>query len=423
MHFLVFDRSNKNGVCRRASWLLSTLVFLLGFCIPSSTPALGQEATTTAATSPWLVRPSGTVRFATFNVAMNRERDGQLLEDLETGNNAQAKQVAEILQRVRPDVVLLCELDRDPQGKSLEVFCDKYLQQPQNDQEPIKYTFRFFAPSNTGIDSGIDLDGNGKTGEANDAFGFGQFPGQYAMAVLSRFPIDKQQVRTFQKFVWIDMPEAHWPQNPDTKQDYYPPESKDLFRLSSKSHWAIPMQTPQGTMYFVTAHPTPPVFDGPEDRNGLRNHDEIRLIADLVDPERGKYVVDDRGLAGGLPAGSKFVIAGDLNADPNDGDSSLSAIDQLLSHPLLQTNSVPASEGAREASAQQGGVNLEHQGPARYDTSDFNDQRVGNLRLDYVLPSRNLDVESCGVFWPKAGQPGAGLIEASDHRLVWVDVK
>lgn len=397
------------------------LLLNLGWCLPSSTVA--QEAADPDERNPWQIRSSDSVRFATFNVAMNRPQAGQLLEELETGNNAQARQIAEIIQRVRPDVLLLCELDRDQQQRTLDVFCEEYLQQPQQQQEAIHYPYRFFAASNTGLDSGIDLDGNGKTSEANDAFGFGQFPGQYAMAVLSRFPIKTKQVRTFQKFAWTKMPQAHWPQLPEQQQDYYPENAKEIFRLSSKSHWVIPINTPQGTIHFVTAHPTPPVFDGPEDRNGLRNHDEIRLLADIVDPRRGHYVVDDQGVAGGLPEGSSFVIAGDLNADPNDGDSSLSAIDQLLKHPLVKTDPVPASQGAQEASIQQAGINQKHQGPAQHDTSDFNDQSVGNLRLDYVLPSRNLTIQSSGVFWPKAEHPAANLIEASDHRLVWVDVQ
>ena len=47
---------------------------------------------------------------------------------------------------------------------------------------------------------------------------------------------------------------------------------------------------------------------------------------------------------------------------------------------------------------------------------------AGNLRVDYVLPSAGLKVTGAGVFWPVEGEPGAALIDASDHRLVWVDV-
>jgi hypothetical protein len=70
----------------------------------------------------------------------------------------------------------------------------------------------------------------------------------------------------------------------------------------------------------------------------------------------------------------------------------------------------------------QGGKNLEHMGNPASDTGDFNDEYTGNMRIDYVLPSGNLKVTGCGVFWPATDEAGHGLIDASDHRLVWLDV-
>jgi len=59
-------------------------------------------------------------------------------------------------------------------------------------------------------------------------------------------------------------------------------------------------------------HPTPPAFDGPEDRNGRRNHDEIRLLAEVLDD--AAWLVDDQGKAGGLAKGEPFLIFGDACA-------------------------------------------------------------------------------------------------------------
>ncbi|MFT7629549.1 MAG: hypothetical protein ACI87E_000547, partial [Mariniblastus sp.] len=53
---------------------------------------------------------------------------------------------------------------------------------------------------------------------------------------------------------------------------------------------------------------------------------------------------------------------------------------------------------------------------------DFNDFKVGNLHLDYCLPSKTLTIKASGVFWPRPGEPGADLVLATDHRMVWVDV-
>ena len=102
------------------------------------------------------------------------------------------------------------------------------------------------------------------------------------------------------------------------------------------------------------------------------------------------------------------MILGDQNADPLDGDSVEAAIDQLLEHPRI-TDPLPTSAGAVEASALQGGANLAHEGDPKYDTADFNDNPApGNLRADYVLPSRDLRVTDAAVFWPVAGRPAVG---------------
>ena len=218
------------------------------------------------------------------------------------------------------------------------------------------------------------------------------------------------------------MPDALRPVTPDGKP-YYTDEQWAVLRLSSKSHWDLPLDIGRGTLHWLCAHPTPPVFDGPEDRNGRRNHDEIRLWADYIDPQRSGYLVADDGRRGGLPEDGRFIIAGDLNADPVDGDSTKSAIQQLLAHRLINSSFQPTSRGATKKAEADGGANRQHQGPAEQDTTDFDDRNAGNLRLDYVLPSKNLKVLAGGVFWPSVGEPGHNLVQASDHRLVWLDVE
>lgn len=372
---------------------------------------------------PWTQRAAGSLRFATFNMALERSAAGVLTAELRSGESAQAKRLAEIIQRVRPDVLLLNEIDRDAAGENLELFHRLYLQVSQNGQPPIEYAYRVFPASNTGEPSGLDLNANGKLGEADDAFGYGRFPGQYAFAIVSRWPIERGEVRTFQKFLWRDLPGAKWPVDPQTQVPYYSDAIGEIFRLSSKNHVIVPIQTPQGLVHFLAAHPTPPVFDGPEDRNGCRNHDEIKLLAALLDPEQSRDFVDDQGRRGGLPAGSRFVVAGDLNADPMDGDSTDRPMEQLLQHPLIQAQPIPSSAGGAVASQVQGRANLQHRGDPAQDTADFNDQSVGNLRVDYVLPSKPFRVTAAGVFWPHPSLPESELVTASDHRLVWIDLQ
>ncbi|MFN9538284.1 MAG: endonuclease/exonuclease/phosphatase family protein, partial [Planctomycetota bacterium] len=156
-------------------------------------------------------KADGVVRFATFNCSLYRDASGKLVGDLRKPNQPALKKVAEIIQRVNPDVLLLNEFDYDPSGEAARLLRENYLEQSQGGQAPVRYPHAFAAESNTGVDSGFDLNRDGKTGTPDDAFGFGRHPGQYGMLVLSKYPIDEVQLRTFQKFLWKDMPGALLP--------------------------------------------------------------------------------------------------------------------------------------------------------------------------------------------------------------------
>jgi hypothetical protein len=363
------------------------------------------------------------VRFATFNASLNRFSEGGLAADLSTPDNAQAQVIAEIIQLTRPEVLLINEFDFSEEA--VDLFRENYLEVSQNGAESIEYPFSFIAPSNTGIPSGFDLNNNGVVGGPDDAFGFGFFPGQFGMVVYSQHPIG--EVRTFQEFLWKDMPGALLPIDPATGEDWYSPEELEVFRLSSKSHWDVEIEFGRIDVHFLVSHPTPPVFDGAEDRNGRRNHDEIRFWADYVHPGRAGYIYDDNGVQGGIESGEPFVIAGDQNSDPLDGDSIPGSIQQLLNHPLINSRSTPTSTGGVWASETQGGANETHLSDPAADTADFSDTAPGNLRADYVLPSKHLGIADSAVFWPAEGEPhfeltGVFPFPSSDHRLVWVDV-
>jgi hypothetical protein len=377
------------------------------------------------------------VRFSTFNASLNGVAAGEVRDRLAGGTDPQMRNVAEVIQRAAPDVLLVNEFDYEPDGESAELFRDNYLEKSWNGSTPADYPYYFVAPSNTGVPTGLDLNNNGVVGApgtqagGDDSFGFGLFPGQYGMVVYSKFPILTDQVRTFQHFLWKDMPDSLLP------TDFYSAEEQAIFRLSSKSHWDVPVKLPgRKPVHFLVSHPTPPTFDGTEDRNGRRNHDEIRFWADYVTGgSAAAYIYDDAGQHGGLGKGQDFVIAGDQNADPYDGDSTEDAIWQLLDHPRVNAKSAPESDGATEAALLQGGANLSHTGPHAQDTADFNDNPApGNLRADYVLPSADLDILDSAVFWPLQADPLFRLtgvftpslapiyFPTSDHRLVWVDV-
>jgi len=364
------------------------------------------------------------IRFATFNTSLYSEDAGGLIERLRMDDSA-AKKIAAVIQHQRPDILLLNEFDYDAEGSAVDIFLKDFLGKPQDGQKPIDYPYVFSAPVNTGVQSGMDLDNNGTIGgngrdRGNDAYGYGLHPGQYGMLVLSQYPIDRNNIRTFRNLLWKNLPGASIPLNPATNTLWYKPEVWARLRLSSKSHWDVPIETPRGIVHFLVSHPTPPVFDGPEDRNGARNHDEIKLWADYLSHEKAEWLCDDNGICGGLPSDARFVIAGDLNAHPPDGDGKPGTMRQLLDHPRVLKHAAPRSEGAVISSQTVGQGNLNHKGDPAEDTGFFG-PKVGNMRLDYVLPSVNLTISGSGVFWLKPGDTGYAWMDASDHHMVWLD--
>ena len=360
-------------------------------------------------------------RFASFNIAMGLSSEGELAAALASDQDERLQKVAALIQKQRPDVLLLNEFDYDASIDAAQLFQRHYLAVSQRGQAPIHYAFHFRAPVNTGVPSGLDINHDQGEAYAENAWGYGTFPGQYGMLVLSRFPIQEERVRTFQFFRWSAMPGALRPRYEDGAS-YWSDAVWSQLRLSSKSHWDLPIVLPDGRIvHFLVSHPTPPVFDGPENRNGLRNHDEIRFWADYVSADGAAYHLDDQGRRAKLPAQASWVLAGDLNADPQDGDSVPGTMDRLLD-PGLSAACEPVSDGAPVAAKQGGGANLKHRGDSRFDTADFNNRYTGNLRVDYVLASATEAVVGCGVLWPAPGEPAADWVTVSDHRLVWLDL-
>jgi hypothetical protein len=225
------------------------------------------------------------------------------------------------------------------------------------------------------------------------------------------------------------MPGALLPIVPKTGKPFYDADDLAVFRLSSKSHWDVPISVPARgkadafTLHLICSHPTPPVFDGPEDRNGHRNHDEVRLIADYVDPTKSSYLKDDGGNSGGLAAEEQFVVVGDLNCDPVDGAGVRGTMEQLLKSPRVNASFTPTSEGGPITVEQHKEQFKNNHGSPDQVTSNFTEEGHGCLRIDYVLPSAGLNILQGGIFWPKPGEPGADAVTATDHRSVWLDIK
>lgn len=400
------------------------LLVALG-CGPSERPADldgGAGGAPAAAQEAWPERDF--LRIATFNIQELTAEKIFATDSAGIGAHPQARAAAGVIQRVRPDVLVLNELDHYyGQGlRGLSAYAHRFVElYLETGSSPLSYPFVLIAPNNTGIPSGLDLNGDGLTaGEGDegtraygeDAFGFGLYPGQYSIVVLSRYPMDGARSRTFRTFRWRDLPGHHMP------PAYYSPEAEAAMRLSSKSHMDLPLVLGDRVLHLWVSHPTPPAFDGEEDRNGRRNFDEIRFWKLYLEGSEALY--DDQGRRGGFTGDAPFVIAGDLNARPGATASNYdgrTAISQLLDHPRVRD----PGHWVTSRGALQGGP----PGPPGHReraTAEF----LGGVRVDYVLPSVDLEVVGGGVFWPDPvdDPEGAALAEtASDHRLVWIDIR
>lgn len=335
---------------------------------------------------------------ATFSPELSRKGPGLLLRDILTAKDPQVEASAQVIAAAAPDVILLTGFDYDLGGVALEAFAARVRAAGAD------YPHRLALRPNTGMATGLDLDGDGESGGPGDAQGFGRFAGEGGMAVLSRFKLGP--ATDYSAFPWRALPGNLM------GGAGLSPEAAAVQRLSSTGHWAVPVTLPDGTVLTLLAWmATPPVFDGAEDRNGRRNHDEAAFWLRLLD--------------GALPfavPSAPFVLLGDANLDPVDGDGRAEALASLLSDSRLQ-DPRPASPGAVAAASAQGGANATQAGDPALDTADWpDDGGPGNLRVDYVLPSSGLVARNAAVWWPVPGAAADLAAAASRHRLVYVDI-
>jgi len=350
--------------------------------------------------------PSDRLRLAVYNAGLSRAGPGLLLRDILGGRDAQVAAAAEVIAAADADVLLLTGTDFDHGLAALGA-----LSELLREVHGLDYPHRFALRPNTGMHTGLDMDGDGRLGTPDDAQGWGPFAGARGLALLSRLPPDEGAVRDFSAFLWRDLPGALLPEDPERPGVPYP--SAEVFaiqRLSTTAHWDVPVILPDGSrLHLLAFQAGPPAFGGPHDRNRRRNHDEVRFWTLLLD--------------GALPMPSPpgpLAVIGGANLDPEDGDGIHAAIRDLLAHPALQ-DAAPRSPGAIAA---QGPRDAGHRGDPALDTVLWDGPRQpGNLRVDYVLPGAGLRVLDAGVVWPLPDHPLAGAVaSASRHRLVWVDI-
>jgi len=337
---------------------------------------------------PCLAQQIPDLRIATYKADLSRKGPGLLLRDILSGQDAQIAAVVAVLADLNAYILVLTDVDFDYDLIALSALADALA------AAGAPYPYRFAKQPNTGIATGFDMDGDGRMGGPRDAQGFGYFAGQGGVAILSRLEVDAPGFRDFSGFLWQDLPN-------NLIGDSLSAAMKLVQRLSTTAHWDVPIILHNDQrLHLLIWHATPPVFDGPLDRNGRRNHDETAFWQALLD-----------GALPMPPPAMPFVILGDANLDPVAGDGRNGAIKSLLADPRVQD---PAPKGTHNR------VEPDQKGDPALDTALYH---FGGLRVDFVLPSSDLRVTGAGVMWPDDAAPNAAtLARASRHRPVWVDV-
>ncbi|WHS34003.1 endonuclease/exonuclease/phosphatase family protein [Auritidibacter ignavus] len=382
---------------------------------------------------------SSDVRVATFDVNLVGSSSGELTERLSTPGDRDASQVAQIIQRVRPEVIVVTGFDTDADQANAEAFSTNYLAVGSGEYDGIDYPYSYAGPVNSGVDSGADLDQDGTIGGPGDALGHGEYPGQGGMVIYSQYPIDTDNIRTFNNLSWTEVPDSK------IAQTGYSENEKDLVPLTSVGAWDVPISV-HGRPLHVLASASAEASRS--ETHAYRQDDQVGFWADYVGDEQPDeqadgandgagaddqdYITDDEGTSGGLDDGARFVVAGQLTP----GTAESRAEDSETMSQLLDVDRVTDPEPTSSRDSQQATEDVATHTWLNPDPAP-GDPR--SARTDYILPSEELPVTNSGVYWPASGQDGAELVggtaslsgllsklsrqpAATDHRLVWADI-
>ena len=333
------------------------------------------------------IRADPTLRLATYHSDAARPGPGLLLHAIVQGKDPQLQALAQVVALLDADVLLLHDIDLDAGGATAAAL-GRFLA-----QNGAPYAHILAPMPNAGVPSGLDLNGDGRLGRANDALGYGAFRGQGGMVLLSRLPIISEELIDFTGLLWRDLPGASLPKRSDGTA-FPSAAALEVQPLSAVGEWAVPLRLPGGAgrLWVMAFHASPPVFDRPEDRNGRRNADELHLWAQALDGT----------LAPALP-GQYFALMGVTNIDPLLGEGRRDGLQRLAQHPRLHPDAQSPHLGLP--------------------TVDWSGLGLGLRQASRIFPARSLQLRGGGVMWPAPQSPKAAIFaKASRHRPVWLDI-
>ena len=336
------------------------------------------------------------IRFMQFNVF--EMRTAKLVYPA----NAQMRAAASIIRRYDPDVLSINEMQYDladvpdaglpGNGLNPLRFMQTFL---SGDGGALPYPHWFISPANTGLRARLGEDGAWTLDEYN----YGRFPAEYSMALLSKLPVDSAAVK---RHAWVRWRELAGNRMPDDL-----PADLPLF---DKDFYDVPVRVKGRTVRVLMLHTVPPIFTA---YNAPRNADQVAFLRRYVEGGPLPPGVEP------LPAGTPFVIMGDLNIDPQNGSGVRDEIRALLNSELV-VDPRPAGGCLRGVSPE---LCTSLAGGGRPEPNLDPDEGFCG-RLDYVLFSRHFEVGEALVHWPGPEEEPEAFREArvaSDHFAVVVE--
>lgn len=340
----------------------------------------------TVSSSSWAAEQtsSQSIRIATFHIELTRDGPGIALRDIRRAH-PQIKALRSIIHTVNPDILLITGIAYDHEQKTIADFADFVG----------NYPYYFSLRPSSGYPSGYDLNMNGKSTDRQDALSYGRFPGHQGMAILSKHRIGNAwqdySTMSFTKLFHIstmkqkDFHDKYSEQSPLVFQNIKTP-IKDL-PFSSSGHWVVPINiSATRTVHLLTFSATAPLISRNSDMtalNLLRNHSELFFWMLFLDNAFGIVPKD-------------FILLGNANTDPYQGNGARALIGRLITHPALQDpiGNTPTVYWAAKT-------------------------KLAPMRVDYILPSRTLVIRASGIHNPASPAEE----KASQHRLIWVDIE
>jgi 3-phytase len=363
---------------------------------------------------------SGPVRLRVGHFNLREMSTAKLLDE----SDEQATAAAQILARFAPDIISINELQFDMQGVptpsmpgapgttgwgQFDVFgadnAHRLADRIAAAGTPEGYEHRLIFVGN----SGYYWEGSTLGFDWFILRGWGEFRGRFNTAILSRYPILLDQVRIISDVPWDALPENHIAKMKAETGIDVPPG----FPIFEKGLNIVPVQVNDEVLHLVLLHTVSPAFDP---INPYRNYDELRALVMFLDGQLPGVEP--------LPPDAKFMIVGDLNADPDDGDGLPGAIQQVLDHP-----SVIAVFGAGAGTKGNNGQYNTYLSGCGLDDGSIvqNPTQKFQLQLDYLLPSTNLgEPLETFLFFPDFQTEREDFdlaCRASDHRFAYTDIQ